>query len=402
MPFHRARRAWADTSPWQRWAVTCWVVLLLSVCGRLIFASPRTHTVYPIFANAARNWQAGEGMYGKLDGLDYFRYSPAVAAFFVPWTALSDRAGNVLWVLLNAAAFLGGLAWWLRAVALVPADRRAAVYLLVLPLALISLNNGQSNALILGLLLAATAAAASGRWALCAACVAAATLFKVYPLAVGLLLVACYPRPLTGRLAVALVVGLALPFLFRPPGYVVEQYLGWVQHLRGSDRSAWPLYTCPRDLQMLFRVWLVPLSPAVNQAVQFAAATGFAAVCLAARRAGWPTPRLLVLVVGLGCCWMTLLGPATESSTYTLLAPSLAVALVGAWRELAPLWERAALAASFGLFVVTLLVGMFPDSWRFKSLGPQPFAALLLLAVLLAGAWRGLARPAPAGAPSPA
>ena len=37
----------------------------------------------------------------------------------------------------------------------------------------------------------------------------------------------------------------------------------------------------------------------------------------------WPTPRILEAVLLLGACWMMLCGPATESASYVLLAPSL-------------------------------------------------------------------------------
>ena len=41
--------------------------------------------------------------------------------------------------------------------------------------------------------------------------------------------------------------------------------------------------------------------------------------------------ELLTAVVALAACWMMLLGPATESCTYILLAPTLAWAVLESW-----------------------------------------------------------------------
>src|SRR5436305_6426318 len=108
------------------------------------------------------------------------------------------------------------------------------LFLLVLPLSAGNVNNGQSNVLVMGLILAALAGAAEGRWNLASACIAAACLFKVYPIAVGLLLVVIYPRPLAGRLALALAAGIALPLLLQRPAYAADQYAGWLHHVQGD------------------------------------------------------------------------------------------------------------------------------------------------------------------------
>src|SRR5206468_3756597 len=101
-----------------------------------------------------------------------------------PFSLLPDALGGVLWRLLGAGLFLGGFAWWARRVlpGRLSARETAALWLLLLPLCLHSLNNGQSNVHVIGLLLIAVAAAAERRWNLAAICVAVAFCFKVYPL----------------------------------------------------------------------------------------------------------------------------------------------------------------------------------------------------------------------------
>src|SRR5713101_4466051 len=185
----------------ERLAVGLWAAAFVTVCAR--FLEPQHgHSVYPIFVGAARNWLAGADLYQPC--AEPYRYSPLVAVLFVPLSLLPDQLGEVLWRVLNVAVFLGALAWWCRAVLPQPLTRGqvALMFLLVLPLSVGNLHNGQSNTLVLGLILAAVAAlatadksgAAGRRCALAGVCTAVACLFKVYPAAVGLLLLAVHPR----------------------------------------------------------------------------------------------------------------------------------------------------------------------------------------------------------------
>jgi hypothetical protein len=378
---------------WQRVAALAWLAVLLVIAGRVLLR-PGKQSVYPTYARAAACWRLGEPVYCLTDldkvSCNAFRYSPLSAALLVPFGLLPERLGEVLWRLLNAGVLLGAVAGWTRAGLprrLQPGPR-AAVFLLLLPLAVGNLNNGQSNPLVLGLLLLTVTAAARRRWNIAAACMALACLFKIYPVAVGLLLVVVSPRRFAGRLLLFLALGLGIPFLLQRPAYVAEQYADWFRYLQLDNRHDWAAELGYRDLTLLCRVYLTPLSAGAYTAVQLAAAGGAAALCLAARRAGWGRRRLLTGLLALGCCWMTLFGAATESATYLLLAPSLVWALTETFLVPAPRIRRCAVLGSYALFLVTQLACWFPGAaQRVQALGPQPAAALLLLAALLAG-WR--------------
>ena len=47
-------------------------------------------------------------------------------------------------------------------------------------------------------------------------------LFKLYPVAVGLLLAACFPRRFAPKFAVAVLSGVLLPFALQSPDYVLS------------------------------------------------------------------------------------------------------------------------------------------------------------------------------------
>jgi hypothetical protein len=386
-----------QVKPWSWGGVrivgSVWATLLLVICVRGALQA-KANSVYPIFASAARNLLAGTDLYGG-NG-DPYRYSPLVAAVFVPFSCCPDWLGGVLWRLLNAAVYLLAFAWWCRVVLprSLTVGQQAILYLLIVPLSVGSLNNAQSNPLILGLLLAGVAGVACRHWNWASGCLAAACLFKVYPVAIALLLTALYPRRLGGRFLGALMIGLALPFLMKPAGYVWDQYAGWLHHLQTDDRQQLPLELWYRDLRLLCRHANVFLSPTRYLLVQLFAAVGIAGFCLAGRWLGWEQRRLLTTLFTLGCCWMTVFGSATESSTYILLAPSLAWTLLDSMLRPAAWWLRSGLIATFGLFTVTRAAVWFPGgAQKVHPLGLEPLAGLfLILAVVYLEFHRGVPR----------
>jgi hypothetical protein len=380
---------------WEHLAVVVWAAILIVCCTRAL-VRPNVKSVYPIFATAARHWVAGQELYDELGpGLDHFRYSPLVAAFLVPFSVLPDSLGATLWRLCNAAVYLAAFGWWVRAVlpATLTLPQRACLFLLIVPLSIGSLNNGQSNPLVLGLLLASIAAARTDRWNLSAACVGLACLFKVYPLAVGLLLAAAYPRRMTLRLTLAVAAGLALPFAMQDVIYVAGQYQSWLHHLLTYDRQNLAANLWYRDLRLLCRAWMVPLDHRAYLVTQLAAGAVMAVLCIAARRAGWPRARLLLLLFALACCWMTLLGPATESCTHILLAPTLAWALFDAWQTRRWSLPAVLIGGSYALFLACQLVVWFPIGRAVHTLGLQPLAVLFLLTAILLSTLHTLVAP---------
>jgi hypothetical protein len=360
-----------------------WAILIAIVCVRS-FLRPDRASVYPIFAEAARSWVRGEDCYRTVLN-DVYRYSPPATVLLVPFASLPDSVGGVLWRLVGVSAFLAALLWWTRVVLTSSAApwTAGAVLWLVIPLTLGNLNNGQSNVLILGALLTASAAVAGGRWNLAAGATTLACLFKGYPLAVPLLFAGLFPRQFAGRFVLALLVGAALPFLCQQPGYVVEQYEGWFDHLRQDDRQQAHLEATYRDVRLLFRLAGAPLPGDVFRVLQVLSGAGVLAVGLLGRRAGWPRRRLAGTALDLGCCWMVLFGPATESNTYVLLAPALAWSLLETARSSRSRMVFGLVALSGGLLLICCVTGWFPVGRQVRALGLQPLAGLLLVGGLL-------------------
>ena len=73
--------------------------------------------------------------------------------------------------------------------------------------------------------------------------------------------------------------------MLQNPAWVARQYCNWWTSLRIDDRTQWPLERSYRDLWMLIRFYMLPVSYHVYVVIQLALAAATAAVC-AWRRAG--------------------------------------------------------------------------------------------------------------------
>jgi hypothetical protein len=367
-----------------RLAWLVWLGIIGLVLGRGLVWPHKNNCFLEHYRPGGLNWFNGDELYGV--AADTCRYSPLVHAALVPFSLPAPRWGALLWRLAEGAAFLAALGWWLRAVCprALSGTQRGWLLLAVAPLAIGSINNGQSNVFMVAAILAGTAALAQSRWNAAALFLALACFIKVYPVALALLFVVLYPRQLGGRLALAALLGLALPFAFQDPGYVWRQYGRWFGNMRGDDRSDWQLVEAYRDAWLLVRITGLPLGVEAYRVIQAGAGALLALICIGMRRRGDGGRDLLNRALGLGCCWMTAFGPATESPTYILLGPTLAWLLAESWRGALPGWTRVPLTAAAGLFAFTAVAVTTPHGRAVLALGPQPAAALLILGTLLA------------------
>ncbi len=227
-----------------------------------------SHRVYAFndYMLAGSHWMHGEYLYDNWRG---FIYSPIVAACFVPFAILPGPIAYILWLLLNVAVFLFGLATFIES-KIVPAlkcESSPLIYLLLLPCTIGNLDVGQVNPLIIGLLMFAIAAVHRERWNTAALCIVIATYFKIYPFALGMLICVIAPRRLVWRLLLALLVlGLA-PYLFQHWSYVTDQYHAWMTTRTADNRLNYSIKYTPIDLWFLMHTiarlpvpaWLYPM-----------------------------------------------------------------------------------------------------------------------------------------------
>ncbi|MFO0804987.1 MAG: glycosyltransferase family 87 protein [Gemmataceae bacterium] len=356
---------------------TVWAAVAFVVIGRGLLAHQPKHVgIFHVYAQGGADWFAGRSVYPAADGFDVFRYHPFFAAAFVPFGVLPLVAGSVLWRTLLVSFAFGSFRRWLESLNL---NARATNYLMVMlaPLTAWDLVAGQTNTLIIAMLLRAVTASTRDRWWSAAIWLAFASLLKLFPLGFAALLIVARPRQLGLRFAAAVAAVCAVPFVLQDPVYVARMYADWFATFTAdTGRQDYPIGLAYRDVRFLFRVWWEPLPDAVFKGTVAA----FWLASLAAMRWSRDSQDVWSRSLLLGGLGMTLLGPCTEVLTYAILAPGIVWA---AWpsrgASAAILWPAYALLASGHLAF------LFPFGTPYAMLGPHTFAAILL------GAGAGLA-----------
>lgn len=360
-------------------ALLAWGILAIAVVIKTL-AAPGVHTVFPTFAESARDWWAGRPLYVHHDGLGAYRYSPAFAILVSPFAFLGLIVGGIAWTWANIAVFVCGLRHLARDVlpGAWPPERQAALLLLAMLGSLRGIWNGQSNALIVGLLMLGAAMLARRRFWVAGLALAIST-FKVTPL-VPVLLMGVVRRRLLLPLLVMLVATAILPWAMQSPHYVSEQYAAWFQHLGGSSARRWPGF---RDAWTAWELLGGPILLPAYRVLQAAAGLAVLAWCWRQRRQRGETRTTLTLVLAMGVTYLMIFGPATESSTYAWLAPFAAWGLLESlerrlWR---PVMVPAFLLTGLGTFgaVERTLGALLPGAQLMLPVGSALFALWLVL-----------------------
>jgi hypothetical protein len=361
-----------------------WTTALLVLIVRFCFGLHRAYA-FMDYMLAGSHWVRGENLYVNWRG---FLYSPAAAAFFAPFACLPLPLAYILWLLLSVAVLLGGLTAILKTGLFSGINQKNSgiVYLLLLPFTLGNLDVGQANPFVIGFLMLAVAAVCDEHWNTAAFCIAIPTFFKIYPLALGLLICVIAPRRFSWRLLIALLVLAAAPFLFQHWSYISEQYQAWVATRSGDDRRVYPINYVPLDFWFLIH-WIahLPIGHWLYSLIQLGTGAAVALFSFWGTWRQWSTERVLNGLFVLASVWMVLWGPATESHTYLLLAPALVLALVQSINERHPVWICALVSAAFALQFInhntrTSYLFHIKQPWIFSA---QPISALLFLGYCL-------------------
>lgn len=406
-------------------ALIAWAIALCAICIRVSVQKRHKQSSYHDYVDAGLAWWQHNHLYGVPQDHDLskvppsrlrpgrnnvawggIRHPPVIAIAFVALTYIPMPAGEVLWRVLLAAVSLGSL-WWASRVGLPRVLARRdwpMLALLVLWSFTGCMNNGQTSCFVVACLLGAVAAAAVDRWNLSAMFAAIATLLKIYPVSLGLLLAVIYPRKFAWRYALMVAAGMALPFALRPWAWMVDEYRRWLWHMFNDAILPDRIEQWDQDFRLLvMRLFHFKLEGAAFTLVQLSVAAAIAAVCLAGQRAGWSRRRLLARIFGLSVCWMTVFGQATEPSTYVLVAPALAWAIWEAWLprpDARSRFRQAVLLTSYVLFITAYVVLWNPRGKHINSFGFEPLGGLILFVYLMVDCVSDLVR-VPVTRPAP-
>jgi hypothetical protein len=133
---------------------------------------------------------------------------------------------------------------------------------------------------------------------------------------------------------------------------------------------------------MLLRVWGFPLTLEQYRVVEIVLALA-AAAFVWTHRQSWPRSLAIAACGAVAACWMTLAGPATESSTLILAGPLLAECVLDSLNR--PGWRRSLSLASWMLMTIGAMIVWFPHQIArpVHSTAIQPLGLLLLTIVVV-------------------
>ncbi|MCX7887990.1 MAG: glycosyltransferase 87 family protein, partial [Verrucomicrobiae bacterium] len=316
----REQMNWTKRVGYRRVALLLWGVPLLAITV-MVVRRPTHRSVTPVYHRCVQHWMSEAPLYAN--PLEY-NYPPCFPLVFAPFRWLPAPLGDVLWRWMAWVLIATGLWKLLRG-----SEREfLAASALAIPLSLGALRNGQANALLAGLLLHAAAALQRERWMQAAFCAAVAAAVKPFALAFGLLAILLY-RKTFWPLVAGLCVAALLPFAFGSHGYVVGEYRAFVANLGACANPAEHRFA---DVAGLLRSLGVELSPAVSAVARTVAAVAVALLWgVTAPRLTEPSRACWLLL--LAVTYLMLFNPMTETNSYVLAAPAMAVWSVHTLRE---------------------------------------------------------------------
>ena len=366
-----------------RWAAWGFCLLIFLIINSDVVLHPLKHTTMPTYRLASTQWWQAIDPYDSSRAHDSFLYFPQAAFLFTPFNVMPFMLGEILWRAATFGLFVYALArlndFFLSGNRQTLGKIFLILSLLAVPSAFASLRNAQFDLPLAALIVLTTAEIASARWTAATVWLCVAVALK--PLAVvPLLLFGALYWKLIPRIAIGLLVVIALPFLHWNPAFVAHEYVRCFQTLawaakgneaRYSDLAALLSrfgYDAPETLKTVARIFFAAIY------------LGLGAMALRCRNrieAAWA-------VGALSADYLMLFNPRTETCSYVFLGPFVAsLALF-----YAPQSGRKWLGYVLGFAALCLACDAFPkigalslhdltDRWL------KPFIALLFLPILV-------------------
>ena len=305
-----------------RYAWASWAALFTAVSAIMVAGSQRS--VVLNYRMASLDWVNGRALFDGL-GVGGFTYLPQSALLFLPFALLPETLSEVLWRLLIIIVFAAGVREFGRlASGRTGIDLFPVLTLVSIPMAWSCARNGQTTLIMAGLMLFAVADLAHERWWRATLWLMLSMAFK--PLTIVLiLLVAAIDRPMTWRVLIGMVLLALAPFLMQRPGYVADQYIGFLQntttavHVGAVDKGWTTLFNA-------LTVIGINTAERVQTVLRLAAAGGTLALSWIARRRH-DADRYAIFVYSLSVAYLMLFSPRTENNTYAMLGPVIGLFL---------------------------------------------------------------------------
>ena len=378
-------------------------LLFFAIVAVLAFFQPAQRNITHHYSRAAFNWWKSENMY-SLQGKG-FLYFPQSVLIYTPFSwqefpknlkefnkqplretllpTLMLRLGEVFYRAFSLGIF--GWAIW-RMCHFFRADATVAslfclVTVLALPASLTAGRNGQFNMLLSASMILAALSVAGKNWWAATAWLIFGVIAKPLGL-VPLLLFGALYRPLWGRLPLGLLVFAALSFIHYDPSYVIDQ---WQMCIKQVTVASIPPGNNFDDIAAMFRTFGFDLPD--KQWFPVRAAFAFVTLGLAWRlKKIYPETVAPFFVMALSAAYLMVFNPRTETVSYIILSPYVALIAAFLIREkgMTPLvWILVFFCIGFGS-------DCYGDIYRMTRIWFKPLLASIFFVLLGLWAFRTL------------
>jgi hypothetical protein len=389
---------WADKS--DSYARRLWL-LFFAVVALLAFFQPAHRNITHHYSRAAFHWWKSQDMY-SLTGNGYL-YFPQAVLVYAPfaWQEFPENLGTfkktplsetlipylplrIAEVLYRAFA-LGVFAWaiWRMCKIFKPDAKTASLFALVtvltLPASLTAGRNGQFNMLLSAAIILAAVEASNRHWWKCVFWLIAGIILKPLGIVPMMLFVALF-KPLWWRLPVGLAAFVALSFVHYNPEYVLRQWQMCIEQMQVASQ---PLENLFDDISAMFATFGIHLA----DATWFYIRAGFAPITLIL---SWRMVRLYgdklapFLVAALASAYLMIFNPRTETVSFLVLSPYIALLAAIIFRQKAPM--------ALGWLLVFLCVGLgsdcYGDIYKLTRIWFKPMLSCIFFFVLVALAFK--------------
>jgi hypothetical protein len=373
----------AAKSPWQRWAAWGFCLLIFAIIAADVLHHPDKHNTTPTYREASTHWWEGIDPYTGNEHSGFF-YFPQAAFLFTPFNVIPYLCGEILWRVFTFGLFIYALkrlnAFFLTAKDRVRARNFLILVLLAVPSSFASLRNAQFDLPVAALTILTAAEIADGHWSTAALWLCLAVALKPLGVVPLLLFGALYWR-LMPRLAIGLLVVLALPFLHWNPAFVAHEYVRCYESLTQASNANEPRYS---DLAALLSHIHYDAPQTLKTITRVLAALAYLGLgAMAVRRLSLVESAWAV--GALAADYLMLFNPRTETCSYVFLGPF--VASLGIYLAAQP--GHKALGRVIGLAALGFACDAFPrlGSFSIHDLTDRWFKPLLALLFLGTLVW---------------
>lgn len=331
--------------------ILAWLIPFI-VIAVMVGTRPLKRTVTPLYHEASANWWARQDLYNGPAGMNYL---PHFAILFSPFQALPTPVGDILW----RAMTMGLLAYgsWRIISHHLPENRTAPSFMwfsvLILPVCLAALRNGQANATFGGLILCGMASLSDRKWWQAAVWMAIATMVKPLGIVMLLLAPAIYPMMILPVLC-AFAGCVVFPFAFAAPDYVISQLQAFLKNLNSCSEVTQNRFA---DINGIIRALGGELPAMMSKLMRVVAGALFLGLTyFGGRRMQGPGRFLWLFALATG--YLMLFNPMTEYNSYVILAPAMGLWMV--WF----LSDEKTRGLGWTVGVIILSMGLLPSLMR--------------------------------------